>query len=71
MNMKGWKTVLLSIAVAAIGALETFNWADIIPDSYEKPVIMILGALFLYLRTITNTPVGKSLTIGDSPRDRE
>jgi len=58
--MKGWKTILLAIAVAVIGALDAFNWADIIPDNLEPFIIPIIGVLFGYLRTITNTPVGKS-----------
>jgi hypothetical protein len=57
--MKGWKTILLAVAVSVIGSLEAFNWADVIPDNIEPFVIPVIGVLFGYLRTITNTPVGK------------
>ena len=58
--MKGWKTIILSIVVTIIGALEAFDWANIIPDKFEDFLLPIVGALFLYLRTITTTAVGKS-----------
>lgn len=58
--MKGWKTLGVAVAVAVIGALDAFNWVDVIPDNIEPYVIPLLGLVFGYLRTITNTAVGKS-----------
>lgn len=58
--MKGWKTLLLAVATAVIGALDAFNWVDIIPDNIEGYIIPLLGLAFGYLRTITNTAVGQS-----------
>jgi hypothetical protein len=57
--MKGWKTILLAIVVSIVGALDAFNWADVIPDNIEPFILPLVGVLFAYLRTITNTPVGK------------
>ncbi len=58
-NLKGWRTLGLSVAVAVIGAIEAFQWADIIPDKVEGFILPIIAMLFGYLRTITNTAVGK------------
>lgn len=58
--MKGWKTILTAILVSVIGALEAFEWADVIPDNIEPFVLPVVGVIFAYLRSITNTPVGKS-----------
>ena len=57
--MKGWRTLGLSVAVAVIGALDAFNWVDVIPDNIEGYIIPLLGLAFGYLRTITNTAVGQ------------
>lgn len=57
--MKGWRTLLLSIAVAVIGALNAFDWVDVIPDNIEPFIIPLLAIVFGYLRTITNTALGQ------------
>jgi hypothetical protein len=58
--LKGWKTLGLSIAVVVIGALDAFNWVEVIPDNVEPFIIPLLGLIFGYLRTITNTALGQS-----------
>jgi len=58
--MKGWKTILFAVIVSVIGTLEAFDWASIIPDKIEAFVLPIVGLIFMYLRSITTTPVGKS-----------
>ena len=58
--MKGWKTILLAVAVVAIGALEALDWTNIITGDNAPFIISGLGIIFAYLRKITNTPVGKS-----------
>lgn len=57
--MKGWRTILLSVAVSVVGALEAFNWAEVIPDAIEPYVLPVVGVIFMYLRTVTTTPLGK------------
>lgn len=58
--MKGFRTLGLAIAVAVIGAVDAFNWADIIPDNIEGYLLPLIAVIFGYLRTITNTAVGKN-----------
>lgn len=58
--MKGWRTLGLSVAIAVIGAIDAFNWADIIPDNIEGILIPLIAVVFGYLRTLTNTALGKS-----------
>lgn len=57
--MKGWRTLGLAVAVAVIGALDAFNWVEVIPDNIEPYIIPLLGIIFGYLRTITNTALGQ------------
>jgi hypothetical protein len=59
--MKGWRTLAFNAAVALAGVLVAFNWGDVLPGKYailitSVAVPMING----WLRTITDTPVGKS-----------
>jgi hypothetical protein len=56
--MKGWRTVAVSVAIAAVGALQTAGLADIIPSPYVGPAMMALGFAMAWLRGITDTPVG-------------
>ena len=60
MRTKGWKTLGLSVAVAVIGALDAFEWVDVIPENIEPFIIPLLGIVFGYLRSITTTAMGKS-----------
>lgn len=58
--MKGWRTVILNGLVALFGA-----GATVIADAPIKPetagiVLAVLGAVNMFLRSITNTPMGKS-----------
>ena len=57
--MKGWKTILLAASVAVIGALEALDWTNIIKGDNAEFIIAIIGVAFAYLRSVTNTPVGK------------
>jgi hypothetical protein len=57
--MKGWRTLGLSVALAVIGTLNAFDWADIIPDKIEAFIIPLMAIVFGYLRTITNTALGQ------------
>jgi hypothetical protein len=56
--LKGWRTVAVSVAIAAVGALQTAGLADIIPGPYVGPAMMALGFAMAWLRGITDTPVG-------------
>lgn len=59
--MKGWRTLAFNAAVAVAGVIVAFNWADVLSPKYALlfttvAIPMING----WLRTITDTPVGRS-----------
>lgn len=58
--MKGFRTVLVAVLLAVFSALEAFDFTTIIPDQFEPFIVPIIPAIFAYLRTLTNTPFGKS-----------
>lgn len=58
---KGWRTLSVSIAIAAVGALQTALAAGgggILPIPYVGPALVAVGFLMAYLRTMTDTPIG-------------
>ena len=57
--LKGWRTVAVATAIAAVGALQTAGWADLVPAPYVGPIIMALGFGMAFLRGITDTKVGE------------
>jgi anti-sigma-K factor RskA len=57
-QLKGWRTIAVSVAIAAVGALQTAGLADIIPAPYVGPALMALGFAMAWLRGITDTPAG-------------
>jgi hypothetical protein len=55
---KGWRTVLLSVAIAVAGVLQTADWATIVGPREVGPVLLAIGIVVAVLRTVTDTPVG-------------
>lgn len=60
--LKGWKTMLVSLAIAVAGVLQTADWATIVPAAKVGPTILAIAVLVAVLRTLTNTPVGRGGT---------
>jgi hypothetical protein len=56
--LKGWRTVGVAVAIAAVGALQTSGLADIIPAPYVGPAMMALGFAMAWLRSMTDTKIG-------------
>jgi hypothetical protein len=56
--LKGWRTVGVAVAIAAVGALQTSGLADVIPAPYVGPAMMALGFAMAWLRSMTDTKVG-------------
>lgn len=57
--MKGWRTVLINLAIAIGGVIVATNWADVLPPSYAMTVTTILIPLVnIIMRAITTTPIG-------------
>lgn len=58
-TLKGWKTMLVSLAIAVAGVLQTADWATIVPPSKVGPTILGIAILVAVLRALTTTPVGR------------
>lgn len=57
--MKGWRTLLFSMAVAAWGVAETFDWTTVLDNpQYAAIAVTVIGAIGAILRKLTNTPLG-------------
>jgi len=59
-SLKGWKTLLVSLGIAAAGVFQTADWATIVPSGAVGPVMVGIGIAVAALRAITDTPAGKS-----------
>lgn len=57
--LKGWRTMLLSLAIAVTGVLQTADWATIVGPRQVGPTMLSIGILVAVLRTLTDSPVGK------------
>ena len=58
--MKGYKTLLFAIVLAIAGALEQFDWLQIVPEQWNGLVLVVVGLVVGWLRKITTTPLGES-----------
>jgi len=57
--MKGWKTIVFSIATILLGVLQDAGVTNIIAQ-HPGTVTTVIGFLILVLRLITTTPVFQS-----------
>jgi hypothetical protein len=57
--LKGWRTLLVSLAVAVVGVLQTADWATIVGPAAVGPVMVAIGVAVALLRAVTDTPVGR------------
>ena len=55
----GYKTFIFAAVVAVLGALQTLDWAQVVPANDVGPVMIAIGGLMAVLRSITSTPPGK------------
>jgi hypothetical protein len=58
--IKGWRTLLVAMAVAAVGAAQAngATWTEVLGPTNGGYVVMALGFVMGLLRSITNTTVG-------------
>ncbi|MEX0590129.1 MAG: hypothetical protein WD207_03485 [Xanthobacteraceae bacterium] len=56
--MKGYRTLLFSIAVAIVGVLQSFDWATVIAPEQAGIALTVIGVAGAILRFLTNTSVG-------------
>lgn len=58
-RLKGWRTLLVSLAIAVVGVLQSADWATIVPAEHVGTVMLVIGVLVAALRTLTDTPLGR------------
>jgi hypothetical protein len=58
--MQGWRTLLVAMAIAAVGAAQANGaaWTEVLGPSNAGYVTMVLGFVMGFLRSITSTPAG-------------
>lgn len=56
--MKGYRTLFFSLAVAAIGVLQSFDWATLVPPDQAGIALTVVGVAGAILRFLTSTQVG-------------
>ncbi len=59
-QLKGWKTLLFSIATVVLGFLVQFDWVSFLGDSKAGWAFIIVGLINGALRFVTDTPVLKA-----------
>lgn len=59
-RLKGFRTLVINIALAIMPILEMSEMLDVLPDGFEAAYAILIALVNLYLRSITTTPVGKS-----------
>lgn len=55
---KGWRTMLLSVALAVVGVLQTADWATIVGPRQVGPTMLAIAIVVAVLRAVTNTSLG-------------
>lgn len=60
--MTGYKTLLVAVAIAIVGALQGLDWVHLLPTGAPSVGWLTtgLGVLMFGLRTITTTPIASS-----------
>jgi len=61
-TLKGYRTIIVAVLIAVIGALQGLNWLNLLPDNAEAAgwIVSGLGFVMMALRAVTDTPVGKA-----------
>ena len=58
-RVRGWRTLMFSLAVAGVGVAEATDWARLVPDGPDKGWWLFwIGLAVAWLRVITTGPVG-------------
>lgn len=58
--LTGYKTVIVAVLVAIIGALQGLDWVNLMPAGSQAVgwVTTALGVIMFVLRAVTTTPLG-------------
>lgn len=54
--LKGWKTILFNLVVAAVGVLQAVDWIDVLGSERAGLVVTAIGLVGTVLRFLTDTP---------------
>jgi len=56
----GWKTIVTSLAIFIFGALEAYDFTQILTPELSGYVVSGIGVVMFILRAVTKTPIGKN-----------
>ena len=59
--LKGWKTILFNLIVAAFGVLQAVDWIDVLGSERAGLVVTAIGIAGTILRFLTDTPALQSV----------
>jgi hypothetical protein len=59
-EMKGWRTLALNVAVAAFGVLEAADWTALLGSDRAGWILVAIASANMALRTLTTTGIGRS-----------
>ena len=57
--MKGWRTILLNLAIAIFGVLEAADWTTVLGSDQAGWLVTIVALANMALRSMTTTPLGE------------
>lgn len=55
--MQGYRTLAMNSAIAILGVVVAFNWAEVLPPQYAWAGLVIVSVGNIVLRFLTSTPV--------------
>lgn len=58
--LKGWKTILFNLAIAAVGVLQAVDWIDVLGSERAGVAVTAIGIVGTVLRFLTDTPALES-----------
>lgn len=56
--LAGYRTLIVAVALAALGAVQQVGLADVIPAEWSGFIMMAIGFVVAWLRTMTTGPIG-------------
>lgn len=58
--LSGYRTALVAAVIAVLGALQGLDWLSLLPSDPKAVgwVTAGIGAIMMFLRSITTTPIG-------------
>jgi hypothetical protein len=60
MMLTGWRTIIVSAIVMALGGITAADLLPILGEPWTGIVMIAIGAVMAIMRYITTTPIGKS-----------